>query len=60
VEYYKDSNAIILAEALSDVSQSLTVDYQLKSWTMLRTEFKHSAKWGNEAILGLLVNLNAN
>jgi hypothetical protein len=60
LEYYNDLHAIILAEALSDVSQSLTVDYQLKSWMMLRTEFKHSAKWGNEVIVGLLVNLNAN
>jgi hypothetical protein len=60
LEYYNDPHAIILAESLSDVSQSLTVDYQLKSWSMLRAEFKHSAKWGNEVILGLLVNLYTN
>jgi hypothetical protein len=59
LEYYKDPHAIILAEPLSDVSQSLTTDFQLKSWAMLRTEFKHSANWGNEVILGLLVNLPA-
>jgi hypothetical protein len=60
LEYYNDPHAIILAESLKDVSQSLTVDYQLKSWTMLRTEFKHSAKWGNEIVAGLLFNLSAN
>jgi hypothetical protein len=60
LEYYNDPHAIILAEPLSDVSQSLTVDYQLKSWSMLRTEFKHSAKWGNEIVTGLLFNLSAN
>ena len=60
LEYFKDIHAIILAEPLSDLSTSLTADYQLKSWTMLRTEFKHSAKWGNEVIMGLLVNLPTN
>lgn len=60
LEYYHDPHAIILAESLTDVSQSLTLDYQLKSWAMLRTEFKYSAKWGNEIIAGLLFNLSAN
>lgn len=60
LEYYNDPHAIILAESLTDVSQSLTVDYQLKSWTMLRTEWKHSAKWGNEILAGFLFNLSAN
>jgi hypothetical protein len=60
LEYYHDPHAIILSESLTDVSQSLTVDYQLKSWTMLRTEWKHSSKWGNEILAGLLFNLSAN
>lgn len=60
LEYYNDPHAIILAESLEDVSQSLTVDYQLKSWTMLRAELKHSAKWGNEIAAGLLFNFLAN
>ena len=60
LEYYNDPQAIILVESLKDVSQSLTVDYELKSWSMLRTEFKHSEKWGNEICMGLLLNLSPN
>ncbi|MHA8080197.1 outer membrane beta-barrel protein [Aquirufa regiilacus] len=60
LEYFNDPQAIILVESLKDVSQSLTVDYELKSWSMLRTEFKHSVKWGNEISMGLLLNLSPN
>jgi hypothetical protein len=58
LEYYTDPKAIILAESFSDLSQSLSADYQLTSWGMLRTEWKHSEKWGNEVLLGVLLNLN--
>jgi hypothetical protein len=58
LEYYADPKAIILAESFSDLSQSLSADYQLSSCGMLRTEWKHSEKWGNEVMLGVLLNLN--
>lgn len=58
LEYYTDPKAIILAESFSDLSQSLSADYQLTPWGMLRTEWKHSEKWGNEVLLGVLLNLN--
>jgi len=60
LEYYTDPKAIILAESFSDLSQSLSADYQLTSWGMLRTEWKHSEKWGNEVLLGLLFNVSIN
>lgn len=60
LEYYTDPKAIILAESFSDLSQSLSADYQLTSWGMLRTEWKHSEKWGNEVLLGLLFNVSSN
>jgi hypothetical protein len=60
LEYYTDTKAIILAESFSDLSQSLSADYQLTSWGMLRTEWKHSEKWGNEVLLGLLFNVSSN
>ena len=58
LEYYTDPKAIILAESFSDLSQSLSADYQLTPRGMLRTEWKHSEKWGNEVLLGVLLNLN--
>lgn len=60
LEYYADPKAIILAESFSDLSQSLSTDYQLTSWGMLRSEWKYSGKWGDEVLFGLLVNLSSN
>jgi hypothetical protein len=56
LEYYADPHGIIMPTAFYDVAQSLSGDYKLNKMMMLRSEVKHSAKFGHELLLGLILN----
>ncbi len=53
VEYYKDPLAVIIPYTFSDFAQSVNLDRYLGKKMMMRVEYKHSEKFGNEWLLNL-------
>lgn len=58
LEYYHDPYAVIMPFAFYDLPQSVNVDQMISKKLMLRSEFKHSEKFGNEWILSCILRLN--
>lgn len=56
LEYYSDPHGIIMSNAFHDVTRSLSLDYSINKKIMLRSEAKHSNKFGSEILFGVLLN----
>lgn len=54
LEYYSDPKAIIMPQAFSDVTQSLTIDVPVMRQIVLRSELKHSREFGNELLFAVV------
>lgn len=56
LEYYSDPRGVIMPAVFEDVTRSLALDYTLTKKILLRSEAKHSNKFGSEILFGLIFN----
>ncbi len=59
VEYYSDPDALIMPISFSDLAKSISLDYSINKIFMLRSEMKHSEKFGHEFLVGGLILMQA-